>query len=160
MRSNEFDVLVIGEGLSGICAAATACQNGARVVLASKGPGTFMLRSGCINLDELEASDGAGLPFKASDIGPAISAFVELTLAAGSSYEGGIGERRLVPTSLGTFRRGFPCSSAAMEGRSSRFCEGSCLRLRERFPVRCQLRSRAVVAIQREQGTLNFIPAR
>ncbi len=48
------EVLVIGEGLSGIVAAATAARQGSRVTLASKGPGNFVLGSGCIDLDGLD----------------------------------------------------------------------------------------------------------
>jgi len=103
MRSDEFDILVIGEGLSGICAAATARQHGARVMLVSKGSGSFLLGTGCLDLSQLDLANQASLPFRACDIEPAISAFLELTATAGCGYEGGVGERRLVPTSLGTF---------------------------------------------------------
>ncbi len=103
MRNDEFEVLVIGEGLSGITAAAAACRQGARVMLASKGPGTFVLGSACVDL--------AGLNWGALGIGKcgtaemeeAIGFFVELTVAAGCAYEGGVRERRLVPTIMGTF---------------------------------------------------------
>ncbi len=54
MGSVEFDVLVIGEGLSGITAAAAARQQGARVMLASKGPGTFVLGTACVDLAGLD----------------------------------------------------------------------------------------------------------
>ena len=100
MRGDEFDILVIGEGLSGITAAAAACQQGSRVMLASKGPGTFVLGTACIDVSGLDA-DASGLG--TNEVEKAISFFLELTAAAGCAYEGGIEERRLVPTVMGTF---------------------------------------------------------
>src|SRR5271165_6517318 len=103
MRDDEFNILVIGEGLSGLTAAATACQQGAHVMLASKGPGTFVLGTACLDLDGLDAR-GPGLgECRANEVEKAIGFFVELTAAAGCAYEGGVRERRLVPTIMGTF---------------------------------------------------------
>ena len=100
MRGDEFDILVIGEGLSGITAAAAACQQGSRVMLVSKGPGTFVLGTACVDLNGLDAGASG---FGQSEVEKAISFFLELTAAAGCAYEGGIEERRLVPTVMGTF---------------------------------------------------------
>src|SRR5271157_5383834 len=103
MRGDEFEVLVIGEGLSGITAAAAACQQGARVMLASKGPGTFVLGTACVDLAGLDwGTLGVG-KCGATEIEEAIGFFVELTAAAGCAYEGGVRERRLAPTIMGTF---------------------------------------------------------
>ncbi len=103
MRDDEFEVLVIGEGLSGITAAAAACQQGARVMLASKGPGTFVLGTACIDLAGLDwGTLGVG-KCAATEMEKAIGFFVELTAAAGCAYEGGVREHRLVPTIMGTF---------------------------------------------------------
>jgi len=103
MRANEFDVLVIGEGLSGITAAAAACQRGAHVMLASKGPGTFVLGTACVDLEGLHNRDLFPTCCGSSGQEEAIRFFVELTAAAGCAYEGGVGERRMVPTIMGTF---------------------------------------------------------
>jgi glycerol-3-phosphate dehydrogenase subunit B len=105
MRNDEFDVLVIGEGLSGMTAAATACHQGAHVMLVSKGPGSFVLGTACVDLDGLDARAlGLGDSGK-NEIEKAIDFFVDLTAAAGCSYEGGVRERRLVPTIMGTFAK-------------------------------------------------------
>ena len=103
MRSDEFEVLVIGEGLSGITAAAAACRQGARVMLASKGPGTFVLGSACVDLAGLDWSTLAVGEGGAAEMEEAIGFFVDMTAAAGCAYEGGVRERRLVPTIMGTF---------------------------------------------------------
>src|SRR5271166_1220255 len=100
MRGDELDILVIGEGLSGLTAAATACEHASRLMLASKGPGTFALGTACVDVDGLDAcAPGLG----ANEVGKAIGFFVERTAAAGCAYEGGVRERRLVPTIMGTF---------------------------------------------------------
>lgn len=104
MTGNEFDVLVIGEGLSGITAASAAASQGLHVMLASMGPGTFVLGTGCVDLEGLDA-DHLGL----AECGPdkmeeAITFFVELSATAGCAYQGGIRERRLIPTIMGTFQ--------------------------------------------------------
>ena len=103
MRGNEFDVLVIGEGLSGITAVASACHRGAHVMLASKGPGTFVLGTACLDLDGLDCgAQGLG-HCGPRELEEAIRFFLELTAAAGCAYEGGTRERRMVPTVMGTF---------------------------------------------------------
>src|SRR5271165_2074074 len=103
MRGDEFDVLVIGEGLSGITAAAAACQHGARVMLASKGPGTFVLGAACVDLNGLDWNALGLGKCSANKMEEAIGFFVGLTAAAGCAYEGGWRERRMVPTIMGTF---------------------------------------------------------
>jgi len=103
MRADEFEVLVIGEGLSGITAAAVACQQGARVMLVSKGPGTFVLGTACIDLDGLDCSSVGLGHCGPAEVEEAMRFFLELTAAAGAAYEGGLRERGLVPTIMGTF---------------------------------------------------------
>jgi len=103
MRGDEFDVLVIGEGLSGITAAAAACRQGARVMLTSKGPGSFALGTACVDLDGLDCASVGLSKWGANQMEDAISFFLELTAAAGCAYEGGVHEHRLVPTIMGTF---------------------------------------------------------
>ncbi len=103
MRGDELDVLVIGEGLSGITAAATACRQGAHVMLASKGPGSFVLGSACVDLHGLDCRPWSLSHCDANEIEAAINFFLEQTAAAGCAYEGGWKERRLVPTIMGTF---------------------------------------------------------
>jgi glycerol-3-phosphate dehydrogenase subunit B len=101
MGANGCEVLVIGEGLSGIVAAATAATEGSRVTLISKGPGNFVLGSGCIDLD---GQDRAKLGLIDDRLEAAVSFFLDLTASADCAYSGGAGERHLVPTILGTFQ--------------------------------------------------------
>ena len=103
MRSDAFDILVIGEGLSGITAAAAACKQGAHVTLAGKGPGTFVLGTACVDMDGLDSHSLGFAGFGATELEEAIGFFVELTAAAGCAFEGGVREHRLVPTIMGTF---------------------------------------------------------
>lgn len=101
MSANECEVLVIGEGLSGMMAAATAATEGSRVTLISKGPGNFVLGSGCVDLD---GQDRAKLGLIDDRLEPAVSFFLDLTSSADCAYSGGAHDRRLVPTILGTFQ--------------------------------------------------------
>ena len=101
MSANGCEVLVIGEGLSGIVAAATAATEGSRVTLVSKGPGNFVLGSGCIDLD---GPDPAKLGLIDDRAETAVSFFLGLTSAADCAYSGGTFDRHLVPTIMGTFQ--------------------------------------------------------
>lgn len=102
MSANQCEVLVIGEGLSGIMAAATAATEGSHVTLVSKGPGNFVLGSVCVDLDGLDR-DRLGLIDNRLET--AVSFFLDLTSSADCAYGGGAGERHLVPTILGSFQQ-------------------------------------------------------
>ncbi len=102
MSANGCEVLVIGEGLSGIMAAATAASEGSRVTLVSKGPGNFVLGSGCIDLN---GSDRAKLGLIDDRAEAAVSFFLDLTAAADCAYSGGALDRHSVPTIMGTFQQ-------------------------------------------------------
>ena len=105
MSANELDLLVVGEGLSGIVAAAAAATQGLRVMLVSPGPGTFVLGTTCVDLDGLTSS-GMGLAeHSAEQTEQAIAFFLELTASAGCGFKGNRGARRFVPTVLGTFQQ-------------------------------------------------------
>ncbi len=99
MSANGGEVLVIGEGLSGIMAAASAATQGSRVTLVSKGPGNFVLGPTCVDAEGL-----AGLSMPADVREAAIGCFLDLTASAACAYSGGKRERQLVPTILGTFQ--------------------------------------------------------
>lgn len=101
MSANECEVLVVGEGLSGIVAAATAATEGSRVTLVSKGPGNFVLGSGCIDFD---GQDRAKLGLVDDRLDAAVSFFLDLMSSADCAYSGGAAERHLVPTILGSFQ--------------------------------------------------------
>lgn len=104
MRANEFDLLVIGEGLAGICAAAAAARSGMRVMLAGKGPGNFVLGSACVDLGGITSAELPALDCSPKRLEEALAFFVDLCTAAGCSYDGGILEQRLIPTVMGTFQ--------------------------------------------------------
>ncbi len=104
MTGNQIDVLVIGEGLSGITAAAAAAGQGSRVMLVSTGPGTFVLGTAGVDLDGL-ATRGLGFgKYDADEIEEAIAFFAELSASAGCPFQGGLQDQRLVPTIMGTFQ--------------------------------------------------------
>jgi glycerol-3-phosphate dehydrogenase subunit B len=104
MTANRYDLLVIGEGLAGITAAATANAHGQRVMLVSTGPGNFVLGTACLDLNGIDADSLGFAGCAEHEIEEAIRFFVELTSSAGCAFEGGVGESRLVPTILGTFQ--------------------------------------------------------
>jgi glycerol-3-phosphate dehydrogenase subunit B len=104
MPIKECDVVVIGEGLAGVIAAAAAASEGARTVLVSKGPGSFVLADGCV---ELRPRNGGTNELDGSkeDARTAVSFFMASAAAAGCEYRGGFEEKICIPTILGTFRQ-------------------------------------------------------
>lgn len=91
MGRQTFDIVVVGAGLAGLIATATAASAGARVALVHGGLGTFVYGGGCI-------ADLGGVP----PDHPALALFRDLTQSAGVPYDGNAGESRLLPTILGT----------------------------------------------------------
>jgi glycerol-3-phosphate dehydrogenase subunit B len=104
VASKEFDVLVIGEGLAGATASAAAVSEGASVALVSKGPGSFVLADGCV---ELEPDDNAQSPLlgREDERLAALRFFLATASSAGCEYWGGVGSAIYIPTVLGTLRR-------------------------------------------------------
>lgn len=99
------DVLVVGEGLAGMIAAAAARRKGARVALVSSGPGTFLLGAGAVNTEWMNASLGAILKSDGeNDFEQAFTFFAELVSQADCPYEGSISAKVYLPTALGTFQ--------------------------------------------------------
>ncbi|MGB8769972.1 MAG: FAD-binding protein [Candidatus Korobacteraceae bacterium] len=105
MSASEFDLLVVGEGLSGIIAAAAAATQGLRVMLVSPGPGTFVLGTTCVDLDGLSSCNMGLAEHSAEQMEQAIAFFMELTASSGCGFKGNRGARRFVPTVLGTFQQ-------------------------------------------------------
>ncbi len=117
---NNYDVIVVGAGLSGLIAAAAATAAGAKVMLAAKGAGTLTIGSGTI---DLLGYDNAGRPVAApaaalaalpadhpyGKLGlPAVQAaadfFLALCAAAGYPYCGTLAANRWLPTAAGTLK--------------------------------------------------------
>lgn len=93
MKPLIYDVIVVGSGMSGLVAAATAANDGARVALVSEGLGSFVYGAGCV-ADLTEAENLCQHD--------AITLFMRLTESAGLPYRGNPGEVHLLPTILGT----------------------------------------------------------
>ena len=101
MLSSELDVLVVGEGLAGVMASAAATNQGARVALVTKGPGSFMLADDCIDFAAVDSRRlGSEQGFQRE-----VQFFLDTAAAAGCEYRGCLGESISVPTILGTFRQ-------------------------------------------------------
>jgi len=83
MTALHTDLLVVGAGMSGLVAAATAAEAGARVLLVHAGLGSFVYGAGSIS----EAPGGAAQTF-----------FQSLAEAAGAPYH----EEAQLPTMLGS----------------------------------------------------------
>jgi glycerol-3-phosphate dehydrogenase subunit B len=105
MSASELDLLVIGEGLSGIMAAAVAANHGQRVKLVSTGPGTFVLGTTCVDLAGLNSRGIRLVDDYDEQMEAAIAFFIDLTASAGYAFNGDHSAQRLVPTVLGTFQQ-------------------------------------------------------
>jgi glycerol-3-phosphate dehydrogenase subunit B len=105
MRGNDFDLLVIGEGLAGINAAAAAADQGMRVMLATTGPGGFVLGTACLCLDGITAAEVSPFPYSAAMMEEAVAFFSDLSARAGCAYDGGVQQQRWLPTVMGTFQK-------------------------------------------------------
>ncbi len=120
----NYDVIVIGAGLSGLMAADAARSAGARVLLLAKGMGSLPLTTGCVDalgylpgssqnppasplalLDQLRSHDPLHPYVKIGKerIHSAFLRFRELCGAAGLGYAGDLSATVLLPTALGTF---------------------------------------------------------
>jgi glycerol-3-phosphate dehydrogenase subunit B len=105
MSGNEFDLLVIGEGLAGINAAAAAAGQGMRVMLAGTGPGSFVLGTACLDLDGITAAELSPFAYSPVVMEEAIAFFSDLSARAGCAYDGGLHQHRVLPTVMGTFQK-------------------------------------------------------
>ena len=97
MDSHRFDVIVVGAGISGLTAAGMAARHHQKVALVAAGPGSFVLRTGCMKTREFMRLGPA------HEIGEALAFFREMAETAGCPLEGGISERRSLPNILGDF---------------------------------------------------------
>jgi glycerol-3-phosphate dehydrogenase subunit B len=120
----NYDVIIIGAGLSGLMAADAAQSAGARVLLLARGMGSLPLTSGCVDalgylpgsserpgvspmaLIEQLRTDHPLHPYVkigGERIHSAFSRFQELCRAGGLDYCGDLSSIVLLPTALGTF---------------------------------------------------------
>lgn len=97
MRTDRYDMVVVGAGIAGLTAAALAAEHGERVAQISVGAGTFVLGSGTIATDEMAALE------QEPGFAQAIEFFRTLVTAAGVAYSGDAHHSMLLPTLLGGF---------------------------------------------------------
>jgi glycerol-3-phosphate dehydrogenase subunit B len=98
MRTERFDVVVVGSGIAGLTAAALAAEQGERVELVSVGAGAFVLGAG--GVEEREVKALAQEP----GFAPAMEFFLTLAEAAGVALAGDTRDTLLLPTLLGSFQ--------------------------------------------------------
>lgn len=96
VNSNHFDLIVAGAGISGITGAAAAASRGLRVALISTGPGSFVLGAGCVEVQNMDRTTPS--------LEEAIAFFRNFTEVAGCGFRGGLGEKRYIPTIMGSFQ--------------------------------------------------------
>jgi len=98
MDGNAFDLVVVGSGLSGMTAAASAAAGGARVALTSTGFGNFVFGAGCVEKGKIAISTTK------KELAEAFAFFRTFAEEAGCPYAGGPEESLDLPTMFGTFQ--------------------------------------------------------
>ncbi len=96
MDNLQETVLVIGGGLTGIIAAAVAINSGAKVILATNGPGTLAMSGGNITIQ--------GIDLKHPYLEEAMRFFTDMMTEAGCEYKGEFRGRELIPNVMGNFQ--------------------------------------------------------
>jgi len=97
MRTDLYDVVVVGAGMAGLTAASYAAEQGQRVAVASIGAGAFVLGSGGVEERETLALQ------REPDFTYAMDFFLTLAEAAGTALAGDLQHTMLLPTLLGNF---------------------------------------------------------
>ena len=99
MKSNTFDVVVVGAGISGLTAAAAAASDPSlRVALVTTGPGSFVFGPGWIK------AQGISSQSETRELNVAISFSRDTTRQAGCPFAGDLRGMRHLPTLLGEFQ--------------------------------------------------------
>lgn len=96
MDHTQKNIVVIGGGLAGIIAAATAVKYGAKVTLLSSGAGTLGMSGGSVNIQ--------GLDLKQPYFEEAMDFFTDMMVVAGCEYKGNFREIQLIPNAMGNFQ--------------------------------------------------------
>src|SRR5581483_10628220 len=65
---NKVDLIVVGEGLAGVTAAAAAAREGLQVMLVSTGPGKFVLGTCCIDVAGLTGAELGGSEYSRENL--------------------------------------------------------------------------------------------
>jgi glycerol-3-phosphate dehydrogenase subunit B len=97
MQSKTFDVVVVGSGIAGLTAAATAANQGLRVALVATGPGSIALGAGWLKAEPLSASSDS------AELSEAMAFFCELARLAGCPFAGDLDHPRPMPNYLGSW---------------------------------------------------------
>ena len=112
MRTNTYDAVIIGGGMSGMIAAITLADKGRKVAVISKGDPVCCLSTGCIDLLSGNADPVEGIkslpdnhPYhliKAESINDSLEIFKNIMSEADLPYVGNAHENRKILTPLGT----------------------------------------------------------
>jgi glycerol-3-phosphate dehydrogenase subunit B len=97
MQSRTFEVVVLGSGIAGLTAAATAARQGLRVALVATGPGSIALGAGWLKAESPSSSS------EAPELSEAMAFFCELTRLAGCPLAGDFDHPRPMPNYLGSW---------------------------------------------------------
>ncbi|HYF94821.1 MAG TPA: anaerobic glycerol-3-phosphate dehydrogenase subunit GlpB [Symbiobacteriaceae bacterium] len=125
MKTQSYDVIVIGAGLAGLMAALAAREQGAEVAVLAEGGGAFELSSGCIDLFGATESPWTAMtglrkhPYTllgAAAVREAVSAFVAASGRMGLPYsEPADGRNQVTVTAVGNLRTTYlPAPGAAV----------------------------------------------
>jgi glycerol-3-phosphate dehydrogenase subunit B len=98
MRTDCYDVVVVGAGLSGLVAAGAAAHRKLKVALVATGPGSFVTGPAWLKAQEVPQASAA------PELKEAIAFFNELARLAGCPYAGDLSAARYLPTVLGDFQ--------------------------------------------------------
>jgi glycerol-3-phosphate dehydrogenase subunit B len=98
MRTNCYDVVVVGAGISGLVAAGVAAHRSLKVALVATGPGSFVTGPGWLRAQEILRA------VTAPELSNSILFFCELARLAGCPYAGDISTARYLPSLLGDFQ--------------------------------------------------------
>jgi glycerol-3-phosphate dehydrogenase subunit B len=98
MKSDRYDVVVVGAGLGGLTAAGAAAHRNMKVALVATGPGSFVNGPGWLKTKDISRASAA------PDLSEAISFFCEMARRAGCPFAGDISTAKYLPTLLGDFQ--------------------------------------------------------